>query len=72
MVTSTSPITAANLAEETGAHAPSLARLLQTLVTLGLCGRDDAGGVYLTPLGKAMRSDVADSARSFVLFITAP
>jgi hypothetical protein len=66
------PRTAADLAEETGAHAPSLARLLRTLVALGLCERDDAGGVYLTPLGEAMRSDVPDSARSFVLFITAP
>src|SRR5919112_2043844 len=66
------PRTAADLAEATGAHAPSLARLLRALVALGLCERDDAGGVYLTPLGEAMRSDVADSARSFVLFITAP
>jgi hypothetical protein len=66
------PRTAADLAEATGAHAPSLARLLRTLVALGLCERDDAGGVYLTPLGEAMRSDVPDSARSFVLFITAP
>ena len=66
------PRTATNLAEETGAHAPSLARLLRTLVALGLCGRDDAGRVYLTPIGEAMRSDVSDSARSFVLFITAP
>ena len=66
------PRTAADLAEATGAHAPSLARLLRALVALGLCERDDAGGVYLTPLGEAMRSDVPDSARSFVLFITAP
>jgi hypothetical protein len=66
------PRTATNLAEETGAHAPSLARLLRTLVALGLCGRDDAGRVYLIPIGEAMRSDVSDSARSFVLFITAP
>ena len=55
------PRTATNLAEETGAHAPSLARLLRTLVALGLCGRDDAGRVYLTPIGEAMRSDVSDS-----------
>src|SRR5919106_2867394 len=53
-------------------RAPSLARLLRTLVALGLCERADAGGVYLTPLGEAMHSNVPDSARSFVLFITAP
>ena len=66
------PRTAADLAEATGAHAPSLARLLRTLVALGLCGRDDAGRVRLTPLGEAMRSDVPGSVWSFVLFITAP
>ena len=66
------PRTVDDLAEETGAHAPSLARLLRTLGVLGLCERDDAGRVRLTALGDAMRSDVPDSARAFVLFITAP
>jgi hypothetical protein len=66
------PRTAADLAEETGAHAPSLARLLRALGALGLCERDDAGRFRLTPLGEAMRSDVPDSARAWVLFITAP
>jgi DNA-binding MarR family transcriptional regulator len=64
--------TAEDLAEETGAHAPSLGRLLRALVALGLCEREAAGRVRLTPLGEAMRSDVPDSARSFVLMITAP
>jgi hypothetical protein len=68
----TGPRTVDDLAEETGTHAPSLARLLRAVVALGLCERDDAGRVRLTALGKAMRSDVPDSARSFVLFITAP
>jgi hypothetical protein len=66
------PRTAADLAEATGAHAPSLARLLRALVALGLCGREATGRFRLTPLGEAMRSDVPDSARAFVLFITAP
>ena len=66
------PRTADGLARATGAHTPSMARLLRALVALGLCGRDDAGRVRLTPRGEAMRSDVPDSARSFVLFITAP
>jgi DNA-binding IclR family transcriptional regulator len=64
--------TADDLARATGAHAPSMARLLRALVALGLCERDDAGRVRLTPSGEAMRSDAPDSARSFVLFITAP
>ncbi len=66
------PRTAADLAEATGAHAPSLARLLRALVALGLCGRAAAGRIRLTPLGEVMRSDVPNSARAFVLFITAP
>jgi O-methyltransferase domain/Dimerisation domain len=66
------PRTAEDLAEATGAHAPSLARLLRALVALGLCERDDAGGVRLSPLGQALRSDVPDSARAFVLMITSP
>jgi hypothetical protein len=64
--------TAEDLAEESGAHAPSLGRLLRALVALGLCERAAAGRVRLTPLGEAMRSDVPDSARSYVLMITAP
>ena len=66
------PRTAADLAEATGAHAPSLARLLRALVALGLCGREATERFRLTPLGEALRSDVPDSARSFVLFFTAP
>ena len=66
------PRTAADLAEATGAHAPSLARLLRALVALGLCGREATGRFRLTPLGEAMRSDVPDSVRAWVLFITAP
>src|SRR5215211_1603974 len=66
------PRTAADLAEATGAHAPSLVRLLRALVALGLCGREATGRFRLTPLGEALRSDVPDSARAFVLFITAP
>ena len=65
------PRTAADLAEATGAHAPSLARLLRALVALGLCGREATGRFRLTPLGEALRSDVPDSARAFVLMITA-
>lgn len=66
------PRTAADLAEATGAHAPSLARLLRAQVALGLCGREATERFRLTPLGEALRSDVPDSARSFVLFFTAP
>jgi DNA-binding IclR family transcriptional regulator len=66
------PRTAEDLSEVTGAHTPSLARLLRALVALGLCRRDDAGRGPVDPLGEAMRSDVPDSARAFVLMITAP
>ena len=66
------PRTAEDLSEAAGAHTPSLARLLRALVALGLCGRETIGQFRLTPLGETMRSDVPESARPFVLFITAP
>src|SRR5215212_2866514 len=47
-------------------------RALRALVALGLCGREATGRFRLTPLGEAMRSDVPDSVRAWVLFITAP
>lgn len=40
-----SPRTVAELAEATGTHAPTLARLLNVLVALGLCVYTEAGRV---------------------------
>jgi orsellinic acid C2-O-methyltransferase len=55
------------LARATGAHAPSLHRLMRALVTIGIC-RENAGESYaLTALGSLLRADVDDSLRSWTL-----
>lgn len=64
--------TTEELSEQSGAHAPSLDRLLRALSALGLCVRDDEGRVRLTQLGDLLRSDVPDSMKSSVLMLTAP
>ncbi len=66
------PRTADELAGESGAHAPSLDRLLRALSALGLCVRDDEGRVRLTPLGECLRSDAPNSLKPYVLMIAAP
>jgi hypothetical protein len=51
------------LARETGAHAPSLHRLLRALETLGLC-TEVAGEAYvLTDAGQLLRADSPESLR---------
>src|SRR5688572_5332584 len=51
------------LAGATGAHAPSLARLLRLLAALGVV-TEAAGGQYgLTEAGQVLRSDVPGSLR---------
>jgi hypothetical protein len=51
------PHTAAQLAADTGAHEPSLLRLLRALVALELVREDDEGRFSLTPSGEEMRED---------------
>ena len=60
------------LAEASGTHAPTLARLLRTLAALGLCATDGEGRVRLTPSGEVLRSDAPNSVRPYVLALHAP
>src|SRR5918997_6973489 len=55
-----------DLASETGTHAPSLARLLRALVTLGVVAEATDGSVELTMLGATLRSDVPGSVRDAI------
>lgn len=56
------------LARASEAHAPSVARLLRALVTLGIC-RAAANGAYeLTDTGQLLRADILGSARGRTLF----
>lgn len=66
------PRTTDELSGQSGAHAPSLDRLLRALSALGLCARDDERRVRLTPLGERLRSDAPNSLKPYVLMITAP
>ena len=59
-----------DLARATGAHAPSLGRLLRALASVGVFASDPAGW-RLTPLGTALR-DVPGSARGFTVMFGDP
>ncbi len=56
------------LADASGAHAPSLFRLLRALQTLGLVQVGADGRYALTPTGDLLRSDAPGSARGRALF----
>jgi hypothetical protein len=61
-------IDAASLAQATGTHAPSLARLMRALAAVGIV-RETADGIYkLTPLGATLRSGQPGSMRAWVRF----
>ena len=56
------------LAQASGAHAPSLYRLLRAMQTLGLFVAGDDGRYRLTEMGALLRSDAPGSARGRALF----
>jgi hypothetical protein len=58
---------ASELAPAIGAHAPSLHRLLRTLAGLGVLSERAEQRFALTPLGEALRTGAAGSARSTLL-----
>jgi hypothetical protein len=61
------PKTAAALAKPTGAHAPSLHRVMRTLANLGVLTEDEEHRFALTPLGEALRTGAPGAARATVL-----
>ncbi|MBA2447301.1 MAG: methyltransferase, partial [Chloroflexi bacterium] len=63
------PRSVEDLAAVTGAHAPSLARLVRALAALGVVAEADGGRIELTSLGATLRSDVPGSVRDAVLFL---
>lgn len=56
------------LATATGAHAPSLHRLLRALTTLEICREREDGSFELTPMGSILRSDSATTLRSWTIY----
>jgi hypothetical protein len=55
------------LAEQIGAHAPSLARFLRALTAIGVLYESEERFYSLTPLGVTLRSNVPGSMRAWVL-----
>jgi hypothetical protein len=58
---------AAELARTTGSHPPSLQRLMQALTSLDLCVESEDGRFALTSMGSHLRTDVANSLRSWTI-----
>jgi hypothetical protein len=58
------------LAQTTQSHAPTLYRVLRTLVAAGVFAEDKEGLFSLTSLGQPLRSDVADSVRAASIFLS--
>ena len=63
----TGPKSAAELAGATQMHAPSLHRLMRTLAGLGILTERDAQRFALTPLGEALKTGAAGSARATLI-----
>ena len=61
------PRSAAELAEASHAHAPSLYRLLRALASLGVFAEDEAGRFTLTPLAEGLRSNSPQSQRALAI-----
>src|SRR5687768_9060875 len=60
------PCTIAELAQETGTHGPSLARLVRAMVAYGVF-RDAGGRIGLTELGETLVSDRPGSMRQLLM-----
>ena len=64
--------TADELAAETGAHGPSLYRLLRALAAVGIFHEGDGRRFSLTPMAELLRSDVPGSLQGWAAFIGRP
>jgi hypothetical protein len=61
------PKTAAELAERTNTHAPSLYRLLRALASVGIFVEDEHHRFGLTSLGETLRTDCPGSLRFYAM-----
>jgi hypothetical protein len=62
----------AEVASATGAHGPSLYRVLRMLAGIGVFDEGADGRFALTPLGATLRSDVPDSVRDRAIYYGSP
>ena len=61
------PRSAAQLAETTGTHAPSLHRFMRSLASVGILSQDTEHRFALTPLGEALKTGAPGSALATIL-----
>jgi SAM-dependent methyltransferase len=66
------PATVDDLVTATGAHRPSLYRLLRLLAGAGVFREEADKRFTLTPLGGTLRSEGPDSVRDWALYVGAP
>jgi SAM-dependent methyltransferase len=60
------------LAKATGAHAPSLYRLMLLLASAGVFAEKESGCFGLTPIGEYLRTDIPGSRRAQALLLAGP
>lgn len=66
------PKTPRELAESTGAHEPSLRRLLGFLTTVDVLNADGEGRFVATEMGELLRSDHPESERPWAILLGSP
>ena len=66
------PQSSADLAEQTGTHAPALYRLLRALSSLGVFREEAPDRFALTALAEPLRTEVPGSVRGMALFVGDP
>src|SRR5687768_7566806 len=66
------PKTAGELVGPTGAHGPTLHRLMRTLAGLGVLTQLEGGRFGLTPVGEALKKGAPGSAYETVLTMAGP
>ncbi|NJP07667.1 MAG: methyltransferase [Chloroflexaceae bacterium] len=62
------PKSCEQLADESGAHAPSLYRMLSVLASMHIFTEDEQGQFSLTPLASTLCTDAPESMRDWVLY----
>ena len=63
------PRSSDDLAAATGAHAPSLHRVLRALASIGVLREDDDGRFTLTEIGRCLRSDAPDPVGGWAAYV---
>lgn len=68
----TEPTGVEDLAARTGAHAPSLYRVMRMLASLGVFAEPQPRRFALTPISQLLRSDAPNSMRAMAMMFTDP